>query len=243
MLSSPTLTVISLGGGVQSTVMALMASEDAFDRTPDCAIFADTHWEPPSIYEASGMAQRPAELPPVRRGQRTQPPRRRESPHQPLGLTKLCGHPRLPQGTRRRGRRHRPQAVHRQLQDYDPSNAGYASCSDSGRGSRVPAGTGVELWLGISTDEIIRVKTSRDRWMTNRYPLIEAGMSRRDCLDWWGRPLRQAPGTLGLRRMPLPVTTAVGRDEAAVAGAVRRGGGDRLETKGRAGLRQGALPA
>ncbi len=45
-----TLTVISLGGGVQSSVMALMASEEAFDRVPDCAIFADTHWEPPSVY-------------------------------------------------------------------------------------------------------------------------------------------------------------------------------------------------
>ena len=44
------LTVISLGGGVQSSVMALMASERAFDRVPDCAVFADTHWEPPSIY-------------------------------------------------------------------------------------------------------------------------------------------------------------------------------------------------
>ena len=44
------LTVISLGGGVQSSVMALMASAGAFDRVPDCAIFADTHWEPPSLY-------------------------------------------------------------------------------------------------------------------------------------------------------------------------------------------------
>ena len=50
MRSEPSLTVISLGGGVQSSVMALMASEGAFDRTPDCAIFADTHWEPPSVY-------------------------------------------------------------------------------------------------------------------------------------------------------------------------------------------------
>ena len=44
------LTVISLGGGVQSSVMVLMAGEGAFDRVPDCAISADTHWEPPSIY-------------------------------------------------------------------------------------------------------------------------------------------------------------------------------------------------
>ena len=51
MKPEPSLTVISLGGGVQSSVMALMASKGAFDRIPDCAIFADTRWEPPSIYE------------------------------------------------------------------------------------------------------------------------------------------------------------------------------------------------
>ena len=51
MNAAPTLTVLSLGGGVQSSVLALMAGEGAFDRVPDCAIFADTHWEPPSVYE------------------------------------------------------------------------------------------------------------------------------------------------------------------------------------------------
>ena len=49
------------------------------------------------------------------------------------------------------------------------------------------------MWLGISTDETIRMKNSRDRWIANRYPLIGAGMSRRDCLDRWAalydRPL------------------------------------------------------
>ena len=61
---------------------------------------------------------------------------------------------------------------------------------------RVPDGTTVELWLGISTDEAIRMKTSRDRWIENRYPLIEAGMSRRDCMEWWAarydRPLERS---------------------------------------------------
>ena len=61
---------------------------------------------------------------------------------------------------------------------------------------RVPSGVTVELWLGISTDEAIRMKTSRDRWITNRYPLIEAAMSRQDCIDWWAarydRPLERS---------------------------------------------------
>ena len=30
--------------------MALMASAGAFGSVPDCAIFADTHWEPPTLY-------------------------------------------------------------------------------------------------------------------------------------------------------------------------------------------------
>ena len=51
MRSAPRMTVVSLGGGVQSSVMALMAGGGAFGRVPDCAIFADTGWEPPTIYE------------------------------------------------------------------------------------------------------------------------------------------------------------------------------------------------
>ena len=47
-MRSSRFTVISLGGGVQSSVMALMASQGAFDRIPDCAIFADTRWERPA---------------------------------------------------------------------------------------------------------------------------------------------------------------------------------------------------
>ena len=64
------------------------------------------------------------------------------------------------------------------------------------KGQRVPSGTAVELWLGISTDEAIRMKPSRDRWIQNRYPLIEAGMSRKQCIAWWqaryDRPLERS---------------------------------------------------
>ena len=88
---------------------------------------------------------------------------------------------------------------------------------------RVPAGTTVELWLGISTDEAIRMKDSRDRWMTNRYPLIEAGMSRSDCADWWkeryDRPLERSACVA----CPFQSPSQMGGDQAPVAGAVRRG--------------------
>ena len=35
---------------MQSSVMALMAGQGGSGRVPDCAIFAETHWDPPSIY-------------------------------------------------------------------------------------------------------------------------------------------------------------------------------------------------
>ncbi len=45
------LRVISLGAGVQSTTMALMAAHGEITPMPDCAIFADTQAEPRSVYE------------------------------------------------------------------------------------------------------------------------------------------------------------------------------------------------
>ena len=46
------LQVLGLGRGVQSTVMALMAETGYLGmEKPDFAIFADTGWEPPAVYE------------------------------------------------------------------------------------------------------------------------------------------------------------------------------------------------
>jgi hypothetical protein len=42
-------------------------------------------------------------------------------------------------------------------------------------------GEQVELWIGISTDEALRMKPSGVKYINNRYPLIEKSMSRKDC--------------------------------------------------------------
>lgn len=39
-------------------------------------------------------------------------------------------------------------------------------------------------WIGISLDEVRRMKPSRDARIINRWPLVEARMSRWDCLRW-----------------------------------------------------------
>lgn len=48
----------------------------------------------------------------------------------------------------------------------------------------VREGKPIELWLGITTDEIQRVKLADVKYVTNRWPLIEKDMSRNDCYTW-----------------------------------------------------------
>ena len=195
MPSPPTLTVISLGGGVQSSVMALISSEGAFDRVPDCAIFADTHWEPPSVYEHIGWLEERLSFPlhVVDNG--------RSLREDVKALTNHSG-----------SRSYVDILVYLKGRDGESDSIGRRQCTTNykvrpirrrirellglRKGQRVPSGTTVELWLGISTDEAMRMKTSRDRWTANRYPLIEAGVSRRDCVQWWiaryDRPLERS---------------------------------------------------
>ena len=195
MQSEPTLTVVSLGGGVQSSVMALMAGEGTFDRLPDCAIFADTHWETPSVYAhlkwLEGQFRFPVYI--VDNGRSLRQDVKALTNHS--GSNNYVDIPVYLKGRNGEGdgigRRqcttnYKIRPIRRKIRELlglKPRQ-------------RVPAGTLVELWLGISTDEAVRMKDSRDRWITNRYPLIEAGMSRQDCIDWWAarydRPLERS---------------------------------------------------
>ena len=46
-------------------------------------------------------------------------------------------------------------------------------------------GVYAEHWIGISRDEIQRVKDSDVRYIRNRWPLLEKQMERRHCLEWF----------------------------------------------------------
>ncbi len=180
------LAVISLGGGVQSSVMALMAGEEAFETVPDCAIFADTHWESPSIYEHLEWLKERLNFPlyVVDNGRSL-----REDVKAMTNNSDFPDFVDIP--------------VHLKGRNGEGDGMGKRQCTTSYKvrpirkkirellglrsRQRVPTDTVVELWLGISTDEAIRMKASRDRWIAHRYPLIEAGMSRRDCTNWWER--------------------------------------------------------
>lgn len=42
----------------------------------------------------------------------------------------------------------------------------------------------VEQWIGISIDEALRMAAPPQKWIANRYPLIEIGWTVRDCEQW-----------------------------------------------------------
>ena len=45
------ITVLSLGAGVQSSTLALMAAQGEVTPMPDVAVFADTGYEPKAVYD------------------------------------------------------------------------------------------------------------------------------------------------------------------------------------------------
>ncbi len=49
--------------------------------------------------------------------------------------------------------------------------------------TRPPVGI-VEQWIGISLEEFQRMKDSDVKYITNRWPLIEKRMTRKDCVTW-----------------------------------------------------------
>ncbi|WP_055590236.1 adenine nucleotide alpha hydrolase family protein [Peterkaempfera griseoplana] len=144
----------------------------------DYAIFADTRWEPTQVYAHLDRIEheiaRPASIPILRvssgdiRADALNPEHRFAS--MPLYI-------RNPDGGNGMARRqctseYKIKPIKRQVRAL----LGYPYPA------RVPSGVVVEQWIGISTDEFHRAKDADVRYTRNRFPLIEMGLSREDCL-------------------------------------------------------------
>lgn len=72
--------------------------------------------------------------------------------------------------------------------DIDAGEGECSVCRGTGERRRVgsvPDGATVEQWIGFSTDEVERVTTAGfPAYATPRFPLIELGMSRTDCINY-----------------------------------------------------------
>ena len=184
--------VLSLGAGVQSSCLALMAERGEYGLPrPDLAIFADTGWEPPEVYEHLDWLESQLSFEVIRvsagnirhnilNGTNTEGQRFLDIP---AFLVNTDGS--LSIAARQCTTHYKLHPIHRELR----------SRLEIPYGRRAPKGTYVEMWLGISADEVSRQKPSRDEWIINRFPLIEKGFSRAQLLNWFSEnyPGRSLP--------------------------------------------------
>lgn len=195
MSSDPTLRVLSLGAGVQSTVLALMACEGTLPRL-DCAIFADTGWEPKAVYAQvdrieTELGKAGIPLHRVSKGNI------REDALSPShGYVSMPFFVRNEDGTKSMGRRqctkeYKLMPINRKIRELlgaTPPDFRY-----------VPRdGRHAEQWIGFSYDEITRVNDrAANLYTTHRYPLIDLKMDRNACVAWlksrgWGYTVKSA---------------------------------------------------
>ena len=176
------LRVLSLGAGAQSTVLALMAEEgwDGLER-PDIAIFADTQWEPPGVYEHLDWLEQQVSYKIVRvsAGNIRDNILRGVSPEGyrfldvPVFLVNRDGTKSVAA---------RQCTAHYKI---NPITQELRRMLGIPAGRRAPKDVEVEMWMGISTDESTRIKQNRTEWITNRYPLVEMDMSRANIYNWF----------------------------------------------------------
>lgn len=191
-LDAPSLRVLSLGAGVQSTWLALAAERGDLGFKPDCAIFADTKSEPSAVYRhlewLTAQLSFPVHI--VSKGSL-----REEIFAAARGERGAWGRP--PLFVRNRSTGKVGMTKRQCTQDYklEPITAKVRDLMGLKKGQSIrhflrlkraePVPYLVEQWIGISTDEIVRVKPSRHAYIWNRHVIIEARLARRDILTWY----------------------------------------------------------
>lgn len=174
------LTVVSLGAGIQSTTLVLLAARGAITPMPDAAIFADTGAEPKAVYAHLNWLCESGRLPfPVHRVTAGD-----------LGAALLAGQSNARPPLYVKNENGSRGMLRRQCTgDFkiDPIEKRIRLLLGLRHRQRWPKTAVVEQWLGISTDEASRMKPSRRPAIVARWPLIERGMSRRDCIAWLTR--------------------------------------------------------
>ena len=185
------LTVLSLGAGVQSSTMALMTRTGELPK-PDVGIFADTGYESKSCYAYLEFLKKVLPFPiyVVKFGNI------KDDMLKARGTTDFVVAPFYTQETitgkkgmilRQCTNQYKIQPIKKKIREL--CNVGF--------NKRFPKDKYVEQWIGISKDEIGRMKPARDTYILNRHPLIEMNMSRQDCVNW-----------LNKNKFPLPEKSA-----------------------------------
>ncbi|MFE4867649.1 hypothetical protein [Streptomyces sp. NPDC056682] len=180
-MAGAALRILSLGAGVQSSTVLLLAAEGRLPK-PDAAIFANTGWEPKKVYQhlerlTSEVAQ-PAGIPVYKvsagniRNDALDPDHRFAS--MPLFIRNQDGGDGM---TRRQcSNEYKVKVIKAKTREL----LGYPHPKP------VPRGVYVEQWIGISRDEIGRAKDADVQYMRNAFPLLDMDGAA-DGRDGWTR--------------------------------------------------------
>lgn len=165
------MKVLSFGGGVQTVTMVAMCINGELPK-PDFVIFADPQWESKETYDYIKKLSPRMELAGIPLTIRTIGSIRNDA----LSGKRFATMPFFTNLNGKSG-----MLLRQCTNEYKIQVVLKAIREKLGvkKGKRVKEN--VELWLGISTDEASRMKPSRILWLENKYPLIDAGMSRSSC--------------------------------------------------------------
>ena len=177
------LVVLSLGAGKQSSALALLLDLgllEGFAR-PNLAVFADTQAEPSWVYDTVDWLEGKLSYPVIRTtfgdlGENT--------------WRALRGEPVPERGQKKSG--------YIDIPVFSETGIGSRQCTAAYKISPIkkairewahsgPPRLTVTQYIGISVNEAKRAKPSRDKWITNVFPLIEAGWNRQDCEEYLER--------------------------------------------------------
>jgi hypothetical protein len=185
---SPTkYNVLNLGAGVQSSCLALMAAKGEIGPMPDFAVFADTQAEPTNVYTWLDWleTQLPFPIYRVTKGNLTKEILKIRVKEKSIYSDKPMTYLKLnipvygvtPNGELRN-------AMGRACTyDYKviPILKEIRKRCEIKHGQKE---TTVTQWLGISYDEMQRMKLPSNPWTQHRWPLIEKRMTRAHCKEW-----------------------------------------------------------
>ena len=179
-----TLRILCLGAGVQSTTLALMIEKGEIPMV-DGAIFADTGGEPQAVYDHLDWLEKQVSYPVYKVQWRNL---KKDIIDASTGA--YHGFPAPFYTMNDKGKRG---ILMRQCTaDYKIKPVVQKTRELMGytKGKRVDRKIWrVEHIMGISTDEMQRMKPNNLKYITNLYPLVEKDISRLQCLEWMKKNL------------------------------------------------------
>jgi hypothetical protein len=165
--------ILSLGAGVQSTTLALMALHGEITPKPIKAVFADTRAEAAAVYSHLQWLETVVDFP-IERISAGDLAQDSLKIIEPLTGGKTYVRLGIPAFYEEAGKQVMMQR----------RCTGHYKVAPIRRAVRPYFKSGVIQWIGISTDEATRMRDSDVAYVQNRYPLIEMRMSRDDCFAW-----------------------------------------------------------